>query len=113
MSLYREANLRHAGIAILGGGFVVGTIAGKLLERAICPTEPSVARFSFVATSVAVVLLDLVYRYFHRAAAESEGWGRFLNPAAGGRVVIFPAWLVGVALLVYALVTTHEAGFCS
>jgi hypothetical protein len=113
VSLYREANLRHAGIAILGGGLVVGMFLGKAIEGAVCSWEPSVARFSFLTGALLATALDLVYRFCFRDAAKREGFRRFVNPFSGGHVAIVPVWMIGAALSAYALVSGLKAGFCS
>jgi len=112
MSLYRDANLRHATIGLLSIALFAAILGGTVLENAVCEFPPSRARFAFLVFAGAVLSGDLLYRHFFRAAAEREGWRRFVNPMSGGRLFILPLWLPGAALTVYALVTGSRAGFC-
>jgi hypothetical protein len=111
-SLHDESNLRYAGIAIVAGGLLVGTLLGKIIEGALCASEPPVAHISLVSGAAVVLIADLVYRLTHRAAAEREGWRRFINPLSGARIAFVPGWMLAVVLLGYALRAAVSDGFC-
>jgi hypothetical protein len=111
-SLYRAENLKHAGLAFLGLGLLVGGILGHWLEDTLCRVPPSVVRITFASIAVVVIALDLIYRAAFREAAEREGWRRFFNPFSGGHFVVIPTWVVGVLFLCWTLVQGIREGFC-
>lgn len=112
MSLYRDANLRHAGLAIAGLALLVGAVGGSAIEGALCEVPPTYARVSFLLFAAVVLIGDLAYRHAHVAAAEREGWRRFVNPLSGGRLFVVPLWWLGAPLFLYALAGGLSAGFC-
>lgn len=111
-SLYDPRNVRYAGRALVFGGGLVGAFLGKAIEGWVCASEPPVARISFVSGAALIVVLDLAYRAAHRKAREEKGGLRFVHPATGGSLIGIPAWVIGCALLVVALVGGFRHGLC-
>jgi hypothetical protein len=111
-SLYRPENLRFAGVALIALGFAVGGVLGKLLEGAVCARTPPVSWIMVAGAALAAAAFDLGYRYRFRAAAQRVGWKRFIDPMLGGRLLVFPLWVVGLAGFAGAVARGLEDGFC-
>lgn len=112
-SLHDERNLRFAGVGIILAAFLVGAVAGSVLEAQVCAVRPSIARIGMTMGAALIVVLDLALRARHRAAAERLGARRFVDPPSGARIGGFlPAWMAGAALLVYCLQDAARHGFC-
>jgi hypothetical protein len=111
--LHDPNSLRFAGVAVIAGGFILGSFLGRWLEGQVCPHEPSYARIGMLTGALLVIALDLILRATHAEAAERLGARRFLDAESGARLFrLVPAWMVGVALSIYAAQEGLRHGFC-
>ncbi len=111
--LHEESNLRFAGLAVIVGAFLFGAVIGSTLEVSLCTQAPPVSRLGMTLGAVFIVAFDVLLRATHRDAAERIGAKRFTDPMSGARIArVVPAWMAGVALLLYCLQDGLRHGYC-
>jgi len=111
--LHDEKNLRFAGVAVIVAAFLVGAVAGTVVEGAVCTARPAIARIGMTLGALLIIALDVALRATHRDAAERLGSRRFVDPPSGARIGGFlPAWMAGAGLLAYCLQDGARHGFC-